>query len=44
MYLYMQTFYGATNNHEKIIVNNVGHDANGMYNSSEFKEYITENQ
>jgi hypothetical protein len=44
MYLYMQTFYGATNNHEKIIVNNVGHDANGMFNSSEFQQYIIDNQ
>ncbi|MDD7886290.1 Ig-like domain-containing protein [Flavivirga sp. 57AJ16] len=44
IYLYMQTFYGATNNHEKIIVNNVGHDANGMYNSSEFKQYLIDRQ
>jgi hypothetical protein len=44
MYLYMQTFYRATNNHEKIIVNNVGHDGSSMYNSSEFKQYIIDHQ
>ncbi len=44
LFLYMQTFYGGTNNHEKIIVNNVGHDANGMYNSSEFQQYIIDHQ
>jgi len=42
--LYMQTFYGGTNNHEKIIVNNVGHNANGMYNSPEFKQYLVDHQ
>lgn len=42
--LYMQTFYSTTNNHDKIIVNNVGHDGNGMYNSSEFKQYLIDRQ
>lgn len=42
--LYMQTFYSATNNHDKIIVNNVGHNANGMYNSPEFKQYLVDRQ
>lgn len=44
MYLYMQTFYGATNKHERIIVNNVGHDGDGMFNSSEFKQYLLDHQ
>jgi hypothetical protein len=44
MYLYMQTYFGATNKHQKIIVNNVGHDGNAMYNSTEFKQYLTDNQ
>ncbi|GAA4801450.1 hypothetical protein GCM10023330_04150 [Litoribaculum gwangyangense] len=44
MFLYMETFYPTTNNHKKIIVNNVGHDANSMFNSSEFKQYIIDNQ
>jgi hypothetical protein len=44
MYLYMQTYYGTTNKHEKIIVNNVGHDGNAMYNSTEFKQYLTDHQ
>ncbi|MGJ8734869.1 MAG: Ig-like domain-containing protein [Cellulophaga sp.] len=44
MHLYMQTFYGGTNMHEKIIVNNVGHNGNSMYNSPEFKQYIIDNQ
>ena len=42
--LYMQTFYSATNKHDKIIVNNVGHNANGMYNSPEFKQYLIDHQ
>ena len=44
IYLFMQTFYGTTNNHEKIIVNNVGHNGNAMYNSSEFKQYLIDRQ
>jgi hypothetical protein len=44
MYFYMQTFYGETNRHEKIIINNVGHNGNGMYNSPEFKDYLMDNQ
>ena len=44
MHLFMQTFYGGTNMHEKIIVNNVGHNGNSMYNSPEFKQYIIDNQ
>lgn len=44
MYLYMQTFYGTTNKHQKIIVNNVGHNANAIYNSPEFKAYLTNHQ
>ena len=43
MHLYMQTFYEGTNNHEKIIVNNVGHNGYNMYNSTEFKQYIMNN-
>ncbi|MBO0343476.1 Ig-like domain-containing protein [Flagellimonas profundi] len=42
MYLYMETFYPTENNHREIIVPNVGHDGNGMFNSSEFKQFILE--
>ena len=42
MFTYMETFYTSTHNHRKIIVPNVAHDANGMFNSSEFKQYVME--
>ncbi|AEM69585.1 hypothetical protein Murru_0534 [Allomuricauda ruestringensis DSM 13258] len=42
MYEYMETFYPSTHNHREVIVPNVGHDANGIFNSSEFKQYVME--
>ena len=43
MFLYMQTFYESTNQHQKITVDNVGHNAEEMFNSPEFKEYLATN-
>ena len=42
MFTYMETFYTSTHNHRKIIVPNVAHDGNGMFNSEEFKQYVME--
>lgn len=44
MYLYMQTYYPANNKHNKILVNNVGHNGNAMFNSPEFKQYLIDHQ
>ena len=42
MFQYMETFYPTDHNHRKIIVPNVAHDGNGMFNSPEFKDYLLE--
>ena len=42
MFHYMETFYSGSHNHRKIIVPNVAHDANGIFNSQEFKQFIME--
>lgn len=34
MFLYMETFYNGQHNHQKVVVNNVGHEAAQMYQSS----------
>ncbi len=44
MFTYMETFYQTTHNHRKIIVPNVAHDANGIFNSMEFKQFIMDFQ
>lgn len=44
MFTYMETFHSATHKHKKIDVPGVGHDANGMFNSSEFKQFIMDFQ
>lgn len=33
MFRYIETFFPGVNNHQKVIVSNVGHDAAAMYNS-----------
>ncbi len=42
MYRYMELVYPSTHNHAKRIVNGIGHDGSGMYQSSEFKSLLTE--
>ncbi|UOB18541.1 Ig-like domain-containing protein [Abyssalbus ytuae] len=44
MFSYMERFYGATHKHKKIIVQNIGHDGDGMFNSPEFKQFMLEFQ
>lgn len=41
MFTYFETFYASENNHEKIEVEGVGHDASAMFNSNEFKSLFT---
>lgn len=42
MFQYMETFYPTDHNHRRIVVPNVAHDGNGMFNSPEFKDYFLE--
>src|SRR5690606_24601499 len=42
MFTYMETFHAGDHNHRKIVVPNTGHDANGMFNSNEFQQYLLE--
>ena len=44
MFTYMETFHAGNHNHRKIVVPNVGHDGNGMFNSNEFQQYLMEFQ
>lgn len=44
MLTYMETFYQTTHNHRNIIVPNVAHDANGIFNSAEFKQFMMDFQ
>lgn len=41
MFRYMELVYPGTHNHSKIIVNGVGHDGQGMYQSLEFKTLLS---
>lgn len=40
MFNYFETFYPSENNHRKVEVEGIGHDASGMFNSNEFKDLI----
>lgn len=40
MFNYIETFYGGANSHAKTLVNNVGHDAAQMYNSTAGTELL----
>lgn len=40
IFRYFETFYAAENDHQKIEVEGVGHDAGAMFNSSEFKDLL----
>ena len=40
MYQYMETYYLGSHLHDRVTVQNVGHDAAAMYNSSEARELI----
>lgn len=41
IFTYFETFYSAENNHHKIEVEGVGHDASAMFSSDEFKQFIS---
>ena len=34
MFDYIESFYAGANNHQKVLVNNIGHNAAQMYNAS----------
>ncbi|XOV92689.1 MAG: Ig-like domain-containing protein [Bacteroidota bacterium] len=40
MFRYMELVYPSIHNHSKTIVNGIGHDGSGMYQSSEFKTLL----
>ena len=40
IFRYFETFYAAENDHQKIEVEGVGHDASALFNSSEFKDLL----
>jgi hypothetical protein len=40
IYLFMETFYPNEHNHQKKIVQNIGHNGNSMYNSNSYKELM----
>ncbi|MEP4532099.1 MAG: Ig-like domain-containing protein [Cyclobacteriaceae bacterium] len=40
MYRFMELTYPGTHNHKRVIVNGIGHDGQGMYQSSEFKTFL----
>jgi hypothetical protein len=42
MYRYMELMYPGSHNHSRTIVNGIGHDGQGMYQSSEFKTLLTQ--
>jgi hypothetical protein len=42
MFRYMELVYPSSHNHSKQIVNGIGHDGSGMYQSSEFKLLLNE--
>lgn len=41
MFRLIQTFYADLHQSEKILVNGIGHDSNGMFQSAEFKSWLT---
>ncbi|MDX1545058.1 MAG: Ig-like domain-containing protein [Christiangramia sp.] len=43
IFTYFETFHSAENNHQKIEVEGVGHDASAMFNSDGFKQLISSN-
>jgi hypothetical protein len=42
MFKYMELVYPGMHQHSKTIVNGIGHDGNGMYNSTTFKSLLQE--
>ncbi len=42
MFKYMELAYPSTHNHKRVIVNGIGHDGQGMYQSNEFKTFLTQ--
>jgi hypothetical protein len=40
MFKYMELSYSGMHNHQKVIVNGIGHDGQGMYQSNEFKTLL----
>jgi hypothetical protein len=42
MFRYMELAFQGTHNHKKFIVNGIGHDGQGMYQSQEFKDLLQE--
>ncbi|PSR12810.1 MAG: hypothetical protein DA408_12185 [Bacteroidetes bacterium] len=42
MFRYMELAYPGTHHHTKTIVNGIGHDGQGMYQSSEFRALLTD--
>lgn len=42
MFRYMELSYPGTHNHKRVIVNGVGHDGQGMYQSNEFRSLLTQ--
>lgn len=40
MHLFMETFYPNEHQHEKVLVEGVGHNGNSMYNSNSYKELM----
>lgn len=40
MFRYMENFYSGTHNHSKAIVNGIGHNGQGMYQSTEFRTLL----
>lgn len=42
MFSYMELSYPGTHQHKKVIVNGIGHDGEGMYQSPEFKTLLTD--
>lgn len=42
MFRFMQNHYSGQHNHSKVIVEGIGHDGKGMYQSPEFKNLITQ--
>jgi len=41
MFKFMELAYPGIHNQKKVIVNGIGHDGQGMYQSSEFKLLLT---
>jgi len=42
MFRFMELSYSGTHTHKRVIVNGIGHDGQGMYQSNEFRTFLTQ--